>query len=134
MLVSHLASYLNCRKKQKQVRNADQKCAGTNVAGTRLGQRCPLLGHRQKREGGAGQLPMPARGSPFGDEVYKLWRESVGGQLRGWLVHYLLELLERRAPRLVGELQNGQLDLGDKDGECQSHIRRTHAIANGSPL
>lgn len=50
-------------------------------------------------------------GSPLRDEVYELGGESVGRQLRGLLVHHLLELLERSAPRVVGELQNGQLDL-----------------------
>lgn len=49
--------------------------------------------------------------SPLGDEVYKLGGETVGRQLRGLLVHHLLELLERSPPRVVGELQNGQLDL-----------------------
>lgn len=52
-----------------------------------------------------------AWGSPLGDEVYKVWGESVGGQLWRRLVHYLFELLERGAPGLVGEFQNGQLNL-----------------------
>lgn len=39
-----------------------------------------------------------ARDSPLGDEVYKLWGETVGGQLWRRLVHHLFELLERGAP------------------------------------
>lgn len=53
--------------------------------------------------------------SPLGDEVYKLWGETVGRQLWRRLVHHLLELLERGAPWLVGEFQNGQLDLGHRE-------------------
>lgn len=43
---------LQTREKTK-VRNAEHKRAGTNAAGTRLGQRCPLLVPRQKSETGA---------------------------------------------------------------------------------
>lgn len=49
--------------------------------------------------------------SPLGGEVYKLGGETVSGQLWRRLVHHLFELLERGAPRVVGEFQNGQLDL-----------------------
>lgn len=53
--------------------------------------------------------------SPLGDEIYKLWGETVGRQLWRRLVHHLFKLLERGAPWFVGEFQNGQLNLGDRE-------------------
>lgn len=49
--------------------------------------------------------------SPLGDEVYKLDGKAVSRQLWRRLIHHLFELLEGGPPWLVGELQNGQLDL-----------------------
>lgn len=69
-----------------------------------------------------------ARDSPLGDEVYKLGGETVGGQLRRRLVHHLLELLERGSPRVVGEFQNGQLDLEDREDLTRRFV---HGRARG---
>ena len=53
-------------------------------------------------------------GSPLGAEVHKLRGEAVRGQLWRGLIHYLLQLLEGCTPRVIGELQNGQLNLGQR--------------------
>lgn len=40
--------FLKLQKEKKKVRDTEQKCTGTNAAGTSLDQHCPLLDTRQK--------------------------------------------------------------------------------------
>lgn len=48
---------------------------------------------------------------PQGAEVHKLGGELVWGQLGGWFLHHLLQLLEGRAPGVIREPQDRQLNL-----------------------
>lgn len=60
------------------------------------------------------KVDVPQRG-----EVHKLWRELISGKLGRRFFHHLLQLLEGRAPRVVGEAQDGELDLCRTEGERQ---------------
>lgn len=63
------------------------------------------------------------KGPPLGAEVHKLGGELVSGELRRRFLHHLLQLLERRSPRVVRETQDGQLDLTQDKKKSQK--RRT---------
>lgn len=96
------------RKKEEKVRDPDQMCTGNQRCRHQSRPTPPSAGHPAKERGGDNSGARGwCGGSPLGDEVYEVWREAVRGQLWRWLIHHLLELLERRAPRLVGEFQNG---------------------------
>ena len=67
--------------------------------------------------------------APQRGEVHKLWGELVGRKLGRRFLHHLLQLLEGRAPRVVREAQDGELDLKCEEREKRGHWnRRTSAV------
>lgn len=90
--------------------------------GSKAGQTQPhaSLQPLQTLSGRSGEATNPAGDSPLRREVHKLLGEVVGRQLGRRLLHHLLELLEGGAPGLVGEAENGQLDLGTGTGRRET--------------
>ena len=62
--------------------------------------------------------------APQRGEVHELWGELVGRKLGRRFFHHLLQLLEGRAPRVVREAQDGELDLrrGKREREKKKEV------------
>lgn len=69
--------------------------------------------------------------APQRGEVHELRGELVGGKLGRRFFHHLLQLLEGRAPRVVREAQDGELDLRRGEREKKRghwNRKRTSAV------
>lgn len=83
------------------------------------------------------QTEMKQDDAPLRGEVHKVCGELVRRELRRRLLHHLLQLLEGRPPGVVGEAQDGELNLRAgraRGGESAAslHCRAAATATTGS--
>lgn len=90
--------------------NLHEQCLSC-VLGTFLCWRTRKIVYREVAEAGEVWNKSTNRDVPLRGEVHKLWGELVGRKLGRRFFHHLLQLLKRRPPCVIGEVQDGELDL-----------------------